>query len=92
MASVKPLAYSETPSQVRDRLLLGAALAWQERCRVVPLKAGTKVRQGQLEAYLQATLALLTAANLMTFDEADMVGLLVATGRGEEWLARHLPH
>lgn len=69
-----------------DRLRVEASLAWERRVFHLKLTAGTLNRQRQLEAFLQAALAILTSGRYMTMDEAQMTEVLVMSGRGEEVL------
>lgn len=67
----------------RDIILRGTAAAWQQRCKTLNLKLGTKGRQRELEAFLQGALAVLTATRVISHDTADIWCLFVYTGRGE---------
>lgn len=78
---------SLTPEN-RGVILNAAAATWTARCAELALKAGTKGRQRELEAYLQGVLAVATAARLMTHQEASQVAFIVAVGRAEEVIAR----
>ena len=66
------------------------ARVWEGRCAELGLKRGTKGRMVQLEAYLQGTLAALTASGLMPHTHAQQIALLVAVGRGEDTVTRWL--
>jgi len=64
------------------------AEVWFRRCNDMDLKAGTKKRSSQLEAYLQGVLASLSATGAMTQHQCDQIFFLVYVGRGEETLER----
>jgi hypothetical protein len=78
---------SLTPEN-RGVILRAAADTWTTRCSELGLKAGTKGRQRELEAYLQGVLAVATAARLVDHGEASRVAFIVAIGRAEEVVAR----
>lgn len=82
------MAHLNLNNENRDAIQKQAALAWHRRCSELELKPGTKSRMVQMEAYLQGAVAVMTSAQIMTFDEAHSVQFLVMVGRGEELLNR----
>lgn len=82
------MAHLDLTGESRRLIQREVANAWHQRCTSLGLRKGTKGRQVQLEAFLQAALAALTAARIVSADDAARVGFLVLVDRGEELLTQ----